>query len=131
MSLLTDDEIREIGFGSQSLKFARAVESAVLAKLAMHDEKPVAWRYKYRFKDIGETGAYEYHSHDFATVAQLPKGEPLYTETQYKFAQQSVAKACACICQNEMDNYYYGDEGRIAAEKIAEYIHNGEWVNHI
>ena len=42
-------------------------------------QEPVAWRYKYKFKDIGETGAYEYHSHAFACVANLPCGEPLYT----------------------------------------------------
>ena len=41
--------------------------------------EPVAWRWKYKFRDIGETGAYEYHSHDFAVVAHLPKGEPLFT----------------------------------------------------
>lgn len=42
------------------------------------DEQPVAWRWKYRFPDIGETGAYEHQSHDFACVARLPCGEPLY-----------------------------------------------------
>ena len=40
---------------------------------------PVAWRWLYQFKDIGETGAYEHHSHDFAVLAHMPKGEPLYT----------------------------------------------------
>ena len=40
---------------------------------------PVAWRWPYQFKDIGETGAYEHHSHDFAVLAHMPKGEPLYT----------------------------------------------------
>jgi hypothetical protein len=41
--------------------------------------EPPAWRYKYKFRDIGETGAYEYHSHEFACIAGLPRGEPLYT----------------------------------------------------
>jgi len=40
--------------------------------------KPVAWRWKYKFKDIGETGAYEYHSHEFASINHMQNGEPLY-----------------------------------------------------
>ena len=44
-----------------------------------HKQEPVAWRWKYKFRDIGETGAYEYHSHEFACLNHMPKGEPLYT----------------------------------------------------
>ena len=62
----------------------RRVTRAVLAKWGQpaHSGEPVAWRYKYKFRDIGETGAYEYHSHEFASVANMPVGEPLYTAPQ-------------------------------------------------
>ena len=44
--------------------------------------KQVAGRWQYNFKDIGETGAYEYHSHEFACRANLTCGEALYTRIQ-------------------------------------------------
>ena len=51
---------------------------AVIAKLSL----AVAYRYAYKFRDIGQTGAYEYLSRDFAIVANMPVGEPLYTHPQ-------------------------------------------------
>ena len=59
------------------LDAAIAAHEDSLREKAAKPAEPVAWRYKYKFHDIGETGAYEYHSHDFACVARLPKGEPL------------------------------------------------------
>ncbi|CAB4158923.1 Domain of unknown function DUF551 [uncultured Caudovirales phage] len=72
--MLTSDD-------GQAYKESRRVLPELEEALAAHEAanpEPVAWRYKYKFRDIGETGAYEYHSHDFACVARLPKGEPLY-----------------------------------------------------
>ena len=52
---------------------------AIKEALAQPEQETLAWRWPYKFKDIGETGGYEYHSHEFACLAHLPKGEPLYT----------------------------------------------------
>jgi hypothetical protein len=64
----------------QAMRAAIAAAPAAPAQAeAKPAVEPVAWRYKYKFRDIGETGAYEYHSHEFACIAGLPRGEPLYT----------------------------------------------------
>lgn len=54
---------------------------ALRARLAeIEAQEPVAWRYPYRFRDIGETGACEIVARDVAIVMRLPKGEPLYSD---------------------------------------------------
>ena len=58
-----------------------------VAQQSNEQVEPVAWRWPYKFKDIGETGAYEYHSHEFACLAHLPKGEPLYAHPPVPTAQ--------------------------------------------
>ena len=67
--------------GSMIIKLTLAV-CALDDKNNDEVDVPVAYRYPYKFRDIGETGAYEYHSHDFAVVANMPVGEPLYTRPQ-------------------------------------------------
>ncbi len=74
------------------------------------EAEPVAWRYKYKFRDIGETGAYEYHSHDFACVARLPKGEPLYThppEAKAKPEAQQADEIGPSAIFEMADKYWY------------------------
>ena len=107
-----------------------------LSKLAEQAEKPVAWRYKYRFKDIGETGAYEYHSHDFVVVTRFPKGDSLYTEAQLIAAQQRTAEACAKVCEVTADMYQETEsrlwpecrsDAQSGASSCEVAIRNGDW----
>ena len=58
---------------------AVAVAKRLAAAPAGVAGQAVAYRYPYRFRDIGETGAYEIVAHDVAVVMRLPRGEPLYT----------------------------------------------------
>ena len=101
-----------------------------LSKLAEQTGEPVAWRYKYRFKDIGETGAYEYHSHDFVVVTRFPKGDPLYTESQLIAAQQRTAEACTKACDGIADEAWSKGEVQFA-NRCAAAIRNGEWRKHL
>lgn len=57
---------------------AQHADLGATAEQSSVEQEPVAWRWKYKFRDIGETGAYEYHSHDFAVLNNMPHGEPLY-----------------------------------------------------
>ena len=66
------DEVRAVTDGKLELFYS------VVGQAETAEPQPVAWRWKYKFRDIGETGAYEYHSHEFACLANLPCGEPLY-----------------------------------------------------
>jgi hypothetical protein len=79
----------------------QALRAAIEQALAVQPkQEPVAWRWKYRFKDIGETGAYEYHSHEFAALNNMPNGEPLYTAPQpqpEKRPQNCGTGFCSCI----------------------------------
>ena len=144
MNILTDEEISLMAHNTDDAEWndisyrdcwhdgfkaaARAVEAAVLKKLVERVGEPVAWRYKYRFKDIGETRAYEYHSHDFAVVARFPKGDPLYTESQLIAAQQKAAEACAKVCEI-VDEEYEGED--VLGTWCSEAIRNGEWREYL
>ena len=74
--------------------------AAAKAETAADVGEPVAWRWKYRFKDIGETGAYEYHSHHYAVIARIPKGEPLYTADQLAAAVAKERERCIGIIES-------------------------------
>ena len=95
MSILTDEEILaamtpEAVEGDWYLPqtFARAIESAVLAKLAALDVEPVAYiTYK----------GHLLHADD-PKVLEHSEPEALYTETQLLAAQQRTAEACAKVC---------------------------------
>jgi hypothetical protein len=90
MRLATDLCAAQMKTSAEYVDAYETLKSALEAALKPGGE-PVAWRYKYKFRDIGETGAYEYHSHDFACVARLPEGEPLYTAPP---AQPDALKPC-------------------------------------
>ena len=78
----------------------QAGHAAAKAGTAADVGEPVAWRWKYRFKDIGETGAYEYHSHHYAVIARIPKGEPLYTADQLAAAVAQERERCIGIIES-------------------------------
>jgi hypothetical protein len=84
--------------------------------LAAPVQEPVAWRYKYKFKDIGETGAYEYHSHAFACVANLPCGEPLYT------TPPAAQRPWVGLTDEELDGIYAANGGTRTRKQIAAAI---------
>ena len=67
----------------QSYSADAMIAKLSLAVAALNDtgtvDEPVAYRYAYKFRDIGQTGAYEYLSREFAIVANMQVGEPLYT----------------------------------------------------
>ena len=94
MNILTDDEILaamtpDAVEGDYYLpqNFARAIEAAVLAKLAAKDVKPTAYiTYK----------GHLLHADD-PKVLEHSEPEPLYTETQLLAAQQRTAEACANV----------------------------------
>ncbi len=99
----------------ESFQVRRATAPAPEAEPAQTQQaEPVAWRYKYKFRDIGETGAYEYHSHDFACVARLPKGEPLYTHPSE--AKPEAQQTPEPIGVATVYKYHTDAQGEVAGE---------------
>lgn len=78
-------------------------------KMQVDVGEPVAWRWPYRFRDIGETGAYEHHSHVFAVLNNMPHGEPLFTADQLAAAVQQERDRCAKVCESMHDEDKPGD----------------------
>jgi len=58
-------------------------------------QEPVAYRWKYKFEGNVETGAYEYHSKDFAVLVDALGGEPLYTHPYPKPKEETVQEPVA------------------------------------
>ena len=102
MNILTDDEILaamtpEAVEGDWYLPqtFARAIEAAVLAKLAALDVEPVAW---------WVPKAEQFAIMDKPKTRPFAKAfEPLFTKAQLLAVQQRTAEACAKLC-GEMSN---------------------------
>ena len=97
MNVLTDEEILaamtpEAVEGDWYLPqtFARAIESAVLAKLAALDVEPVAW---------WVPKAEQFAIMDKPKTRPFAKAfEPLFTKAQLLAVQQRAAEACAKVC---------------------------------
>ena len=92
MNILTDEELESIKFDQRDqlvdFETLRAVEAAVLAKLAALDMKPAAYiTYK----------GHLLHADD-PKVMEHSEPEALYTETQLLASQQRTAEACAKVC---------------------------------
>lgn len=92
MNILTDEELESIKFDQRDqlvdFETLRAVEAAVLAKLAALDMKPAAYiTYK----------GHLLHADD-PKVLEHSNPEPLYTQDQLIAAQQRTAEACAKVC---------------------------------
>lgn len=93
MNILTDSEIADICCTvAQSttcdIAYARAIEAAMLKKLAALDIEPVAWNYELEdapFKRLIELG--------------VSSDSPLYTESQIAAAQLKTAEACAKLIE--------------------------------
>lgn len=87
MNILTDEEIDIIvqnHRGNSYDNLARAIESAVLKRLAEQNVEPVAYTCNHAFYRLKPCSSI--NGHPFI---------PLYTETQLLAAQQRTAKACA------------------------------------
>ena len=123
MNILTDEKMREIGFGSQSIGFARAIEALLMSKLAEQaGVEPVAWNYELEnepFRRLIESG--------------VSSDAPLYTEAQYLAAQQHTAEACAKVCEAERSEDGDGQHPAWYAgfDACAEAIRNGEWRKYL
>lgn len=116
MNVLTDEEILAAMTPDRYLPqtFARAIEAAVLAKLAAKDVEPVAYQHR-----------------DGMLSCRLPGGHvagidwtPLYTEAQYLAAQQRTAEACAKVC-DEIAVTAWGCDSR-----FGEAVRN-HWREHL
>lgn len=126
MTVLTDKEIRKLqaqhcGF-NDPMPFARAVEAAVLAKLACAEmQEPVGQRY------VRSDGVV-YFDVDTPTEYEKSIGwEPVYTEAQLR---QYGAACAARQLSKEPDGWVCKSRGLIAVECPAEddyRFHLGTW----
>lgn len=104
MNILTDEEMKQIHadtFGKGVQLFARAIEAAVLSKLAEQaGEHPDAWRIRFRSPDTPD-GFSTTHYHGTNAIADYRQIDPsavserLYTESQLIAERQRTAEACA------------------------------------
>lgn len=125
MNVLTDGEILaamtpEAVEGDWYLPqtFARAIEAAVLAKLAAQYAKPSAYiTYK----------GHLLHADD-PKVLEHSEPDPLYTKAQLLAAQQRTAEACAKVCEN-LPRKFRSEFSNVTSE-CAEAIRNGGWRNY-
>lgn len=137
MNILTDEEIAELknqhfvmdryGEVFEFNKFARAIESAVLSKLAEQAGEPVAYMYEYSYDLNGDKQGnwpVEMHTHvSFSRTKPNCVSSPLYTEAQLIAAQQRTAEACAKLLKDNLGHLPRGDA------LVA--IRNGEWRGYL
>ena len=130
MNILTDEEILA-AMTPEAVEddyylpqtFARAIEAAVLAKLAAQDGEPVGW--------LCEGALYEVQQHRlFTGKGPIPGQEKLYTETQLLAAQQRTAEACAKVCDEQHDKALTSPAAH-RADCCATRIRNGEWREYL
>lgn len=120
MNILTDEEIIFIENITASRSYnnhARAIEAAVLSKLAEQAGEPVAWEWV-----NPEKGMRISHQEppEYEEVYQISK---LYTEAQLIAAQQRTAEACAKLLNDNLGHLTRGDA------LVA--IRNGEWREYL
>lgn len=123
MNILTDEEMKQIHsetFGKGVQSFARAIESAVLSKLAEQDVEPIYIEatcelQNWKWMRVSKTSAEEYAKWGW-------KIRKLYTETQLLAAQQRTAEACA---------KFLGAIEHPGCELLASSIRNGDWREYL
>lgn len=125
MSILTDEEMKQIHadtFGKGLQSFARAIEAAVLSKLAEQAGEPVAWEWV-----NPEKGMCISHQEppEYEEVYQISK---LYTEAQLIAAQQRTAEACAKVIRGECIGFADDDE---ELNRLAAMLEAGEWRRYL
>lgn len=140
MNILTDEEILAAmtpeaveGGLVPAQTFARAVEAAVLAKLAALDVEPVAWM-------CWLDGDTERKPNDAAVTrfepVEFKNRTKLYTETQLIAVQQKTAEACAKLCgeiispRKALSDHPY-QAWLAGTTQCAEAINNGEWKEYL
>lgn len=128
MNILTDEEMKQIHadtFGKGVQSFARAIEAAVLSKLAEQDAEPVAFAFKHSLLGF---------LYDFSETEHSNGMVRLYTEPQLLAAQQRTAEACAKVCNKfTYDNYQEPEEmdERDWADMCGDAIRNGDWREYL
>ena len=129
MNILTDEEIKEVFDADLYLDFhesARAIEAAVLSKLAEQVGEPVAEVYRAHYGNrVGNIGV---DSVRLLRDANVTPGDKLYTEALLIAAQQRTAEACAKVCEI-IDEEYEGED--VLGTWCSEAIRNGEWREYL
>lgn len=119
MNILTDEEIIFIENTTASRRYndhARAIEAAIMSKLAEQDVEPV--------------GEVTHRAFGYVKWAsERPEiGTKLYTETQYIAAQQRTAEACLSLAESRHANGNYRFTHR---DEFAEALRNEEWREYL
>ena len=129
MNILTDEEIFKcLSASIGSLAYARAIEAAVLSKLAEQAGEPVAdvvW-FDPALELFTERKPYKIIDGSLAFMDTAELGTKLFTEAQLLSAQQRTAEACAKVC-NSRASETQEDE----ADKCADYIRDGHWREYL
>lgn len=122
--ILTDGEIEELCFSeldNRELSFARAIEAAVLSKLAEQAGEPAGKVTRRAFGYV-------------LWATERPElGTKLYTETQLIAAQQRTAEACAKLCEAGRSEDGDGQHRAWYAgfDMCIDAIRNGDWREYL
>ena len=130
MNILTEEQLRAgilstytrpFAISARDIAVSRAIEAAVLAKLAEQDMEPSFWLCR------GEL--FEVEQRFFPpNNGPIPGQEKLYTETQLLAAQQRTAEACLALAESKHAN---GNFRFTHQEEISEAIRNGDWREYL
>jgi hypothetical protein len=100
--------------------YARAIEAAVLSKLAEQDMEPKYWVCRGELYEVQQFRL-------FPDNTPCPGQEKLYTEAQLLAAQQRTAEACAKVCDQQAKELECPERATYCAEEIR----NGEWREYL
>lgn len=127
MNILTDEEIKKVHDADLYLDFhdiARAIESAVLSKLAEQSGAPVATVV------ISTNGMFAGIKRNLVLHQDAPilfDGDKLYTENQLLAAQQRTAEACAKAVERLISGDGLCADDGVWIHDCAEAIRNEDW----
>lgn len=128
MNILTDEEVRAIDPDGLAEGFARAVESAVLKKLAARDVGP----FGAVLVNKESCEAVMFYSPDMVPPEDSLKERfelvNIYTESQLIAAQQKAVEACAKVVEGSSLPDAYSEPVLFL---IAIGIRNGEWREYL